>query len=86
MQPFESIMPIINNPAINTNKPLTLELLAKVCLLGPMAQHCYCCIGPHNIPIDTSSGSIGVDHVSQLCPMLHPVKASSHGQLATATL
>ena len=23
-------MPIINNPAINTNKPLTLELLAKV--------------------------------------------------------
>ena len=39
MQPFESIMPIINNPAINTNKPLTLELLAKVCTGCPGSTH-----------------------------------------------
>ena len=29
-QPLESIMPIINNPTINTSKPLAVEVLAKV--------------------------------------------------------
>ena len=60
MQPFESIMPIINNPAINTNKPLTLELLAKVCLLSPMV---HCCIGPHNISLTVPPARTGVIHV-----------------------
>lgn len=30
LQPFESIMPIISNPHLNPNKPLPLEVAAKL--------------------------------------------------------
>lgn len=38
-------MPIINNPSLNTNKPLPLEVLGKVSLLWIFANLNVCVTG-----------------------------------------
>ena len=42
VQPFESVMPIINNPSLNPNKPLHLEIIAKVSELLQLQCRALC--------------------------------------------